>query len=659
MKKVSYLIYLFIAAAFALAHCGVASAAKPPASLYAQKAPKNAMWIDELDAENLKKTGGPLRVKEGYWGGPIMLGRMIYHHGFGTMADSFIHVNLNGACTRFAAAVGVNEDRKKGAGSVIFQVWLDGKKAAESPLMRSGDDLYYFNVDVTGANHMILVADGTADGTSDDSASWGGALLYLDPASAKKPEAMKFQDEPAMQIAHTDFKKLGIHGPRITGSTPGRPFIFRIPATGVAPLKFAAKGLPDGLVLDEKEGVISGSLKKDGSTVVELSVSDKSGTATRKLTIVGGTHKLALTPPMGWNSWNVWGLSVDDKKVRDTADVMINSGLASFGFAYVNIDDGWEAPARAPDGEIPTNEKFPDMKSTADYVHSKGLKIGIYSSPGPRTCGGYIGSYEHEFQDAATWAKWGIDYIKYDWCSYGGVVSAKTREDYTKPYVLMRNALDAVDRDIVYSLCQYGMDKVWEWGAEIGGDLWRTTGDINDNWDSMLGNAEENVKYADYAGPGRWNDPDMLEIGNGGMTDDEYRAHMSLWAVMAAPLMAGNDLRTMTPATKEILMNREVIAVDQDPMGVQGRKVWEGGDGYRIYSRPLAGENVRAVVLLNGSSQAATLKAEWKDLSLLPGRARVRDLWAHADRGVFRDSYSTRVPPHGAVMVKITRLPVR
>ncbi len=359
---------------------------------------------------------------------------------------------------------------------------------------------------------------------------------------------------------------------------------------------------------------------------------------------------LVRTPPMGWNSWNRFGCGVSDGLIRAMADALVESGMKDAGYEFIVVDDCWMSEKRVRGHLQPDPANFPyGMRNLADYIHAKGLKFGLYLDRGRKTCQGRAGSLGHEKRDAADLAAWGVDYVKVDNCHLPWF------DDPQRGFHRMKRALMNSGWPVVFSLCMWGFE---DWMPQQA-NLWRTTGDINDNWDSMLANAEENVKYADYAGPGRWNDPDMLEIGNGGMTDDEYRAHMSLWAVMAAPLMAGNDLRNMTPSTKEILMNREVIAVDQDPMGVQGRKVWEGGDGYRIYSRPLAGENVRAVVLLNGSSQAATLKAEWKDLSLLPGRARVRDLWAHADRGVFQDSYSTRVPPHGAVMVKVTRLPVR
>src|ERR1700674_3545911 len=283
---------------------------------------------------------------------------------------------------------------------------------------------------------------------------------------------------------------------------------------------------------------------------------------------------LAKTPPMGWNSWNKFAGRVDDAAVRGMADAMASNGMKEAGYQYINIDDTWEA-GRDVQGNITTNKKFPDMKALADYVHGKGLKIGIYSSPGPKTCAGYEGSYQHEQQDANTWAAWGIDYLKYDWCSADKIYKPA---EMPAIYKKMGDALKVTGRPIVFSMCQHGLQNVWEWGASVGGNLWRTTGDIEDNWKSMstIG-FDKQVGHERYAGPGHWNDPDMLEIGNAGMSATEYRTHMSLWAMLAAPLLAGNDLRSMTNETRDILENKEVIAIDQDKLGRQGTRVSKEG----------------------------------------------------------------------------------
>ncbi len=356
---------------------------------------------------------------------------------------------------------------------------------------------------------------------------------------------------------------------------------------------------------------------------------------------------LAKTPPMGWNSYNKFDWVVTDQIIRENADAMVESGMKAAGYTYVNIDDSWEGK-RDSQGNIRSNGKFPDMKSLADYVHSKGLKLGIYSSPGPRTCDRFEGSFGHEEQDAKTFAAWGIDYLKYDWCSAVGVY-----EDSSRPavYAKMALALQATGRPIVFSLSE-GHPQAGVWGPMAGLNLWRTTGDMRDTWESMskIG-FDQQIGLDRYAGPGHWNDPDMLQIGNGGMTDTEYRTHMSLWSLLAAPLLAGNDLRHMTPGIIEILTNREVIAVDQDPLGKQATRVTKNGD-LEIWSRPLA-DGSHAAGLFNRGADAAKVTARWSDLGLT-GSRKVRDLWAHAGRGLFAGEYSVEVPSHGVVLVKLT-----
>ncbi len=355
---------------------------------------------------------------------------------------------------------------------------------------------------------------------------------------------------------------------------------------------------------------------------------------------------LAKTPPMGWNSWNLFAEKVDDQTVRTMADAMVSSGMKDAGYIYVNIDDTWEG-TRDASGVLSTNHKFPDMKALADYVHSKGLKIGIYSGPGPRTCGGYPASYGYEAQDAKMYAAWGIDYLKYDWCSAGSIY----KNDALQPvYQKMGQALHDTGRPIVYSLCEYGMGDVEKWGPAVGGNLWRTTGDINDSWDSMIDNIHKQVKTAPYAGPGHWNDPDMLEIGNGHMSDEEYRTHMSLWALTAAPLLAGNDIRTMSDTTKSILLNKEVIAIDQDPLGKQASPV-KNGD-LETWVKPLKDGGVAVgVVNLGASPATATVKAA--DLGLKGSPKSARDLWKHADVKFTDGAYSAEVPSHGVLMLRV------
>ena len=355
---------------------------------------------------------------------------------------------------------------------------------------------------------------------------------------------------------------------------------------------------------------------------------------------------LAATPPMGWSSWNRFGAAIDDRTVRQIADHLVSSGLRDAGYRFVNIDDGWQG-MRGPDGRIRPNARFPDMKALADYVHAKGLKLGLYSSPGPKTCAGYAGSYGHVEQDARTYAQWGIDYLKYDLCSGEGIF--RTAEAVELAYQEMGEALRATGRGIIYSLCQYGRDRVGRWARDVGGHLWRTTGDIEDNYASMSAiGFDRNGDPAD-AGPGGWNDPDMLEIGNGGMSDDEYRTHMTLWAIQAAPLMLGNDVRTMSPATIALLENRGVLAIDQDPLGKQGRRVRKDEDA-EIWSKPLADGSV-AVALFNRGTTAREVRLVPADIGLTKTGWLV-DLWAGVPDNPDRRAWL--VPAHGAVFVKFS-----
>jgi alpha-galactosidase len=368
------------------------------------------------------------------------------------------------------------------------------------------------------------------------------------------------------------------------------------------------------------------------------------------------TTRLAATPPMGWNSWNHFNDKVTDADVRAAADYIVSSGMRDAGYLYVNIDDTWEA-GRDAQGNIQTNSKFPDMKALGDYIHSKGLKFGIYSSPGPRTCANFEGSYNHEQQDADSYAKWGVDYLKYDLCSYSEIMKQQSNGDQKaawqimhQAYEKMHQALLKTNRPIVYSLCQYGFDSVWKWGPEVGGNSWRTTDDISDNWNSMTAIGFQQAGLSRYAGPGHWNDPDMLEVGNGRMKDEEYRVHMSLWSLLAAPLLAGNDLSKMTPETVSILTNKEVIALDQDALGKQGDRVSAVGP-FEIWSKQLA-DGSKAVALFNRGEAASPMTLNLKEVGITHS-VRARDLWQHKDLGTIKDSYTADVPRHGVLLLKL------
>jgi alpha-galactosidase len=388
------------------------------------------------------------------------------------------------------------------------------------------------------------------------------------------------------------------------------------------------------------------------SVAAQLSAAPKEPTAP--------SNVAAQTPPMGWNSWNFFFDKVTDKDIRAAADQLVSTGMKDAGYTYINIDDTWEGK-RDASGVLHTNSKFPDMKALADYVHSKGLKIGIYSGPGPTTCGGYEGSFGHEEQDAQLYAQWGIDYLKYDLCSFIPEVMEKQAPNdkaaqmrlMEAAYAKMDKALKATGRPIVFSLCQYGWDAPWEWAPSVGGNLWRTTGDITPDWDRIAVIAFSQAGLEKYSGPGHWNDPDMLEVGNGKLTLAEDRSHFSLWAILAAPLLAGNDLTKMTPEVTAILTNRDVIAIDQDRLGKQGTRAYAEGE-VEVWTRHLAG-GALAVAVINcaDNSRFSTHPFHLNLAKLgLHGPQSGKDLWT-GKAIELKENQPLELPTHDVLLVRI------
>ena len=392
-----------------------------------------------------------------------------------------------------------------------------------------------------------------------------------------------------------------------------------------------------------------------GSAVTAMAQAPSQGETTQEA-VNKGPNGLALTPPMGWNSWNKFACNVNEQIVRDTAAAIASSGMRDAGYRYVVIDDCWHGQRDANGFITADSQRFPSgMKALADYVHSLGLKFGIYSDAGRLTCGFRPGAQGHEYQDALTYARWGVDYLKYDWCFTGD-------RNAQEAYALMADALRSSGRDIVFSMCEWGTARPWLWAKNIG-NSWRTTGDIFDSFNkqddshkawahTVLEIVDLNEPLWPFAGPGHWNDADMLEVGNGGMTPAEYRAHFSLWAMMASPLMAGNDVAHMDATTRSILFNADVIAIDQDPLGVQGHRVWKSGER-EVWVKPLAG-GARAVLLLNRGSQPANIAATAEQLGYPPRvRANVRDLWAHKRLKRWSGKIEASVESHGVAMFRI------
>ena len=450
----------------------------------------------------------------------------------------------------------------------------------------------------------------------------------------------------------------------VYGVRPGSPIHFRFGVSGERPMTITSHDLPAGLSINPENGALSGKLPKAGDYTFTVTAKNSKGEASQEFTIKVGS-RIALTPPMGWNSWNCWGLSVSQDKVVSSAKALLEKGLADYGYAYINIDDAWEAPGRNPDGTIAVNEKFPDMKGLGDWLHGEGLKFGIYSSPGDLTCGNYLGSLDHEKQDAETYNSWGIDYLKYDWCGYwrkhAQEADKETLASYIRPYLLMEGYLREQPRDIFYSLCQYGMQDVWKWGDCVDANSWRTTGDITDTWESLydIGFVQQADLYP-YSHPGAWNDPDMLIVGKVGWSDnlrdsrltpDEQYTHITLWTLLAANMLIGCDLAQLDDFTINLLCNNEVNAVNQDILGKQAKRDVIDGD-IQIWSRPLS-DGSRAIGIFNvGTKEKKVDFNKYKKALGIGNISKIRDLWRQKDLSTTDTGYL--IAPHGVRYIKIT-----
>jgi alpha-galactosidase len=486
-----------------------------------------------------------------------------------------------------------------------------------------------------------------------------------------------------------------INGPSLFGARPGRPFVYRIPCTGERPIRFAVMGLPEGLSLDEATGIVTGHVPDQrGRYEIKLAARNDHGSVEKAFTIVVG-DTLALTPPMGWNSWYIHYHRVTDRVMREAADAMVASGMADYGYTYVNIDDCWMrieqqyfeqvknrfanfdmngviGETRDREGNILPNANFPDMQAMTDYIHAQGLRAGIYTSPGPRTCQRYAGSYQHERLDAEQYARWGFDFLKYDWCSYGQVYKERMKQtgddllEKKRPYEEMGDILKTLDRDIVLNLCQYGMSDVWKWGGSVGGNCWRTTGDLGLHRGSRLPGfyhiGMNNARHWEYATPGQWNDPDYILIGWVGsarehgvgkqttLTGNEQYSYMSMWSLMAAPLFFSGDMAKLDEFTLNVLCNAEVIEVDQDALGRQARPLVMDEETL-ILAKPMQDGSL-AAGLFNLSESPREITVTWEQLGVR-GKQRVRDLWRQADIRACEGEYTAEVGRHGVMLVRL------
>ncbi|MBN2704685.1 MAG: NPCBM/NEW2 domain-containing protein [Pontiellaceae bacterium] len=646
------------------------------------------IWLSTLDVSRIEQGWGQGRSNRTVDNRRMMIAGKSFEQGIGTHANSIIPLKVDGKAVTISGSVGLDDETNE-RGSIIFIIRADGKEIWNSGTMKPQTPAKEFSLDIKGVKTLDLVVSDAGDGYDYDHADWAdlkitmlsGAKPALDMPEIEEPYILTPKPKPTPRI----------NGTKVFGVRPGSPFFFRIAATGDRPMTFAADGLPEGLKLDAKTGQITGELTKEGEYKVMLHARNALGEAEREFKIVCGPS-IGLTPAMGWNSWNCFASAVTAEDIKAAADAMVESGLIDHGWMYINIDDYWmvhrnsddpslQGPHRDEDGKILPNPRFPDMPGLTDYVHDLGLRIGLYSSPGPWSCGGCVTSFRYEEQDAKQYAEWGFDYLKYDWCSYnkgleehrddlswdpnsnGNITYANnsyTLEDHQRPYLIMQKALAKQPRDIIYSLCQYGTADVWKWGPDVGGNSWRTTQDINDSWGSMSGIGFRQDGLEAYAGPGHFNDPDMLVIGKVGwgpqlrdsrLTPNEQYTHISLWSLLASPLLIGCDMTQLDEFTLSLLTNDEVIEVNQDPLGRQASCVALDGQ-LEVWAKEME-DGSKAVGLFNRGSHEATVTVNWSDLGI-EGEQVVRDLWRQNDLGSFENKFEAKVGRHGVVLVKIT-----
>jgi len=628
-----------------------------------------------------------------------------YQLGLGVKAPSKIVIDLKRGAERFLAKVGLDDEVRDASAQIVVsgddrRLWPAAQaptgrgRGQFAPSVSAGTPPQTIDVDVKGVRVLVLEVSRPGGGRGGPNAAAGpvGHVDWINVAlivSGEKPEIPKLAEEERIVLTPKEADTPRINSAKVFGVRPGHPFLFTVATTGKRPIEFSAEGLPAGLTLDPAKGFITGKTDAKGEHVVKLHAKNSLGSADSTLRIVVG-DTICLTPALGWNSWNCFGPAVTGQNVMDAANAMANAGLVNHGWNYINIDDYWEynsrlarndptmegVTPRAEDGTISTNKRFPDMKALTDHIHSLGLKAGIYSSPGPTTCGGCTASWQHEEQDAKTFADWGFDYLKYDWCSYDSVRGGRPQMTdipaLKKPYEVMNDALHKLDRDIVFSLCQYGWGDVWNWGAEVGGNSWRTTGDITDTWQSLTSiwdsQTERNgqpTNMADRAGPGHFNDADMMIVGmvsvaSGrqfhptNLTPNEQYTHVSAWILMACPMLIGCDMTKFDDFTLGLLTNDEVLAVNQDPLGKAGRRRIDKlkGGGFEVWTKELEGGS-KAIGIFNRSELDGTYALKFSDLDLA-AKQSVRDLWRQKDLGQFSDQFEITVPRHGVVLVRLT-----
>ncbi|MCR5750984.1 MAG: NPCBM/NEW2 domain-containing protein [Kiritimatiellae bacterium] len=634
----------------------------------------------DIPMMDLKNEAGP----NGTHVGGLCLAGKKYWASLCVKTPSRVTIPLGGGAVSLSAVSGVDCRNEVDEPATFRIVAPDGKVMWEKAGVKKGVRLEA-KVDLTGFESVVLEVSG-ADGIM---AGWAFGTVFEYADGKYPPNDVRMHTPQLGILTPPESAKPRINGPVVYGVRPGHPIIYRVPVTGQRPMKVkveseklrvesgkkaagsakseAGSAKAAQLHFNPETHVLTGSIKEPGEYRLTFTAENAKGRDRRDFTIKVG-DKISLTPAMGWNSWNCFSWNVTAADVRNAADAFEKTGLAEHGWSYVNIDDFWQnkpkswmkdlhGPVRDENGKINTNKRFPDMKGLVDYLHAKGFKAGIYSSPGPTTCGGCEGSWQHEAQDASTYAEWGFDYLKHDWCSYGDVATGEGQERAMRPYRIMGDALKAQNRDILFSLCQYGKDDVGSWGVKVGGQSWRTTGDVFDRWSSIANGIKILKSQWHHAEPGGWNDPDMLCVGpmcwnefkGSRLAPNEQYTHISLWALAAAPLMIGCDMTKLDDFTLSLLRNDEVIAIDQDPLGKAAACIVDKG-GYDVWARPLADGSI-AVGLLNYGLEEREIAFDIAAAGM-EGAWKVRDCWRQKDEGTAKGVYKARVYGHATHLVR-------
>lgn len=616
------------------------------------------IYLDELDLSAARQGYGQTRAGLSTDGKPLRVAGRTYERGVGSHATMELIVNLPPGILGFSSFVGLAEEVGK-AGSASFELQADGRTIFQSGLMVGAEDARRAMVDLEGVRQLVVLVHDGGDGIEMDHVVWGEAFFECEPGTPV-PGTVPLAEQDLADVAPFDPAEFAIHYPRLVGAGVGHPFVFRIPATGPGPLRFSAVRLPPGLTLDEKTGILRGTIAEPGEFLFPVTVRCGALKIDANFVVLAGAKRLARTPPMGWSSWSCHGPHVDAAKIIAAAEGLDASGLTKFGYRYINIDDGWQGK-RDRRGSLLAHAGFPAMDDLTSRIHALGLSAGIYSSPGRKTCAGMPGSFGHVQEDARRFAGWGFDYLKYDFCSYVRELRRNDRMSHMAPYEAMAAALGQLDRDIVFSICNAGEQDVWEWGAMVGGQLWRTTEDIFDSWGSVAGIGFRHGAIASFAGPGAWNDPDGLMLGEMGwgnhmrpsrLTPVEQQTHVTLWALLAAPLLLGCDMAKLDPFTLALAGNPEVLAVDQDPAGRQAVPVFRDGQ-QEAWARLLEDGSV-AVGLFNRAPLRQQVSVLFEEAGVQGfRRCDIRDLWRRKDLGLFDDGFSASLPPHGSMLLRL------